>query len=87
MYYSSRGSNLGFSLLPPRGVRQAISNVFNAAVGAGERAATQRLQAVAPAPSANPVEQAIAQVPGGIPTIAVVAALGLGAMFLFSRRH
>jgi len=79
-------SRLGFSLLPPKSVRRAFSNVFGAGLSAIERAATQRLSTVAPAPAANPVQQFVQDVPGGIPTIGIVAALALGAVLLMRRR-
>lgn len=75
-------SRLGFSLLPPRSVRQAFSNVFGASVSAAERAATQRLQAIAPDDTSSPAQQFVNQVPGGLGALGVIAAVGLGLLLL-----
>lgn len=88
MYYGAYGmrSGLGFSLLPPRNVRTAVANIFNAAVGAGERAATMAINQAVPSPADQSAQQLIQQVPGGLGTIGVVALVGLGLLLLSRRR-
>jgi hypothetical protein len=77
-------SRLGFSLLPPKSVRQAFSNVFGAGLSAIERAATQRLNTIAPSQAPSPVQQFVQDVPGGTNTLLTVGAI-VAAIFILPK--
>lgn len=87
--YVPSGSGLGFSLKPPKWLRNAVINPIKQIVGGGTVTVPTPAGPVEIArPSEpSPTQQFVNSVPGGGTTLAIGAAVGLGLLMLNGRKR